>query len=148
MSHRREQRESTLLRAFQEVLGRGLSDPRIRGLITVTKVLLTEDSRQAFVSVSVLPADRAELTMHGLHAATAHIRRDVMKKVRMKEMPSVEFRYDDSSLRQGEVLGAINRAVEERGLRAVEPDGPDANDEGGARADAEGPGTEDTDVEA
>lgn len=128
MSRRREQRESVLLRAVQEVLSRGLADPRIRGLLTVTGVRLTEDGKQAFVSVSVLPEERAGLTMHGLRAATAHIRRDVMKKVRLREMPSIEFRLDERIKHQAGVLGAINRAAEVT-PPAVEPGGQGANDQ-------------------
>ena len=146
MSRRREQRESVLLRAVQEVLSRGLADPRIRGLLTVTEVRLTEDGKQAFISVSVLPGDKAELTMHGLRAATAHIRRDVMKRVRLREMPSLEFRLDGRVKRHAEVLGAINRASEAT-PPAVEPGSPAANDENGPAGDAGGDPSGGVDVE-
>lgn len=114
MSRRREQRESVLMRATQEVLARGLADPRIRGLITVTDIRLTEDGKQAFVSVSILPEERAELTMHGLRAATKHIRRDVADRIRIREMPAMEFRLDGSIKEQAGVLTAINRAASDR----------------------------------
>ena len=137
MSRRREQRESVLLRAVQEVLSRGLADPRIRGLLTVTGVRLTEDGKQAFISVSVLPEERADLTMHGLRAATTHIRRDMMKKVRLREMPSIEFRLDGRIKQQAGVLGAINRAAEVT-PPAVEAGGPGANEH--AEGVGDGPG--------
>jgi hypothetical protein len=63
------------------------------------------------VSISVLPEDRQELTMHGLRAAAKHIRRDVADRIRIREMPAMEFRLDESIKKQGEVLAAINRAV-------------------------------------
>ena len=63
MSRRTEQLASTLHRAIQEVIGRGFQDPRISGLITVTSVKVTEDMRSATVMVSVLPAERQNLTM-------------------------------------------------------------------------------------
>lgn len=151
MNHRKEQRESVLLKATQEVLSRGLADPRIRGLLTVTGIRLTDDGKHAFISVSVLPEDRADLTMHGLKAATPHIRKDVMKKVRIREMPTLEFRLDDSVRRQAEVLGAINRAAEVT-PPAVEAGDPAANDADGAGLRGmDGltpPKNEDADVEA
>ena len=36
------QRESVLLRAIQEVFSRGFADPRIRGLVTVTGIQLSD----------------------------------------------------------------------------------------------------------
>ncbi len=112
MSQRKQQRESVLLRAIQEVISRGLNDPRVRGLVTVTGVRLSDDGKNATVMISVLPEDRQDLTMHGLKAAGAHIRREAMDKVRLREMPHLEFVTDASLKKQGELLGAINRAVE------------------------------------
>lgn len=134
MSRRREQRESVLMRATQEVLARGLADPRIRGLITVTDIRLTEDGKQAFVSVSILPEERAELTMHGLRAATKHIRRDVADRIRIREMPAMEFRLDGSIKEQAGVLAAINRAASDR----PEPARPEQDRDEPANQPAEG----------
>lgn len=133
---------------MQEVLARGIADPRIRGLITVTGIKLSDDGAHAAVSVSILPADRQELTMHGLRAATAHIRREVMARVRIREMPRLEFRLDESIKKQGEVFAAINRATEERERRAVEPGSPAANDDNGQTDGGAGSRNGDDDVEA
>lgn len=135
MSRRREQRESVLMKATQEVLARGLADPRVRGLITVTSIRLTEDGKQAFINVSILPEDRQELTMHGLRAAAKHIRRDVADRIRIREMPTMEFRLDSSIKEQAGVLAAINRATSDRPESevpdpdALEPDARNAKDE-------------------
>jgi ribosome-binding factor A len=112
MSQRKQQRESVLLRAIQEVFSRGFADPRIRGLITVTGIKLSDDGKNATVLVSVLPEDRQELTMHGLKAASGKIRKDAMQKVRLKDMPHLEFAIDGSIKEQAELLRAINKASE------------------------------------
>lgn len=112
MSQRKQQRESVLLRAIQEVVSRGLNDPRVRGLITVTGIKMSDDGKNASVLISVLPEDKQDLTMHGLRAAGARIRKEAMSKVRLREMPHLEFVVDDSLKKQGELLGAINRAAE------------------------------------
>lgn len=62
--------------------------------------------------VSVLPEDRQELTMHGLKAASGKIRKDAMQKVRLKDMPHLEFATDGSIKEQAELLRAINKASE------------------------------------
>ena len=103
MSHRNEQVTSAIQRAVQTVISRGLHDPRVRGLVSVTKVVLDDGFAQATIFISVMPAERAELTMHGLRAATKRIRRDVGNVVRLRRMPRLCFRLDDSIKRQAEL---------------------------------------------
>lgn len=124
MSHRREQLASSVERAVQEILARGLNDPRVRGMITVTKVEITEDRRNAKLSVSILPEDQQELTMHGLRAATPHIRKRAMSRVRSRYFPAFEFVLDESIKRQSEVLSLIAKASAER----LDRETPDADD--------------------
>ena len=115
MTQRKQQRESVLLKAIQEVFSRGFADPRIRGLITVTGIKLSDDGKHANVLISVLPEDKQDLTMHGLRAAGARIRKDAMGRVRLRDMPVLEFVVDGSIKQQGELLDAINRASEASG---------------------------------
>ncbi len=103
MSHRVEQITSTLQRAVQTVISRGLNDPRVRGLVSVTKVVLDDGLAEATIFVSVMPAERGELTMHGLRAATKRIRRDVGNVIRLRRMPRLSFRLDDSIKKQAEL---------------------------------------------
>jgi ribosome-binding factor A len=110
MSHRREQLASDLRRAVQAAIDRGLNDPRISGMITVTEVHVTQDLKTAHISVSVLPADRQDLTMHGLRSAAGHLRRQIGSGMRVRSMPQLVFALDDRSKKQAAVLGAIARA--------------------------------------
>lgn len=103
MSHRNEQIASTIQRAVQAVISRGLNDPRVRGLVSVTKVLVDDDLSKATVFVSVLPSERGALTMHGLRAAAKRIRRDVGNVIRLRHTPRLSFRLDDSIKRQSEL---------------------------------------------
>jgi ribosome-binding factor A len=113
MSHRPEQVAATLRRAVQAVLDRGLQDPRVSGMVTVTAVRVSPDLRSATVSVSVYPAERQELTMHGLHSAAAHIRHDISDAVGLRRTPDLTFRLDESLKKQAAVLDAIARATGE-----------------------------------
>ena len=115
MNPRRQDRMARALRtAVQEVLGRGLSDPRARGLITVTEVEVSQDARNATVYVSVFPEDRATLTMHALHDAEGFVRREAADLVRTRTMPVLTFKLDDRIKKQAAVLRAINQASGER----------------------------------
>lgn len=132
---RRMQIESLLLRALQERMARGLSDPRIRGLLTITRVEASNDMKRAKVFISVMPSEHAELTLHGLRAATRKIRRDVADKVRLKDMPTLDFVYDDGLKQQMEVMSLLTRDRLERGATEDarpehRPDDPDQQETG------------------
>jgi len=112
---------ATLQQAIQSVISRGLADPRIRGLITVTEVAVSQDRREATVRISVLPEEHEDLTMHGLVAGAKHIRRAAADLVAVHPMPRLHFKLDRSLKAQAGVLQAIARS------RADTPD-DDATD--------------------
>ena len=123
MSKRTEMIAATIARQLQERLARGLQDPRIRGLITVTKVRGTDDLATAFVSVSVLPAEQQALTMHGLKAAAGHLRRELGKTIEIRRLPMLSFQLDESIKREAEVLAALARVRAEREAREPQDTG-------------------------
>jgi ribosome-binding factor A len=118
MTQRTEQVASTLKRATQNILSRGLADPRIQGLITVTRVDVSADLAQATLFCTVTPNKRAELSMHGLNSAATWIRRQVADNVRFRRMPKFMFKVDEQLLRQQEVLACIAEAKQEDERRA------------------------------
>ena len=111
MSIRTEQVASLIQRAVQEQLSRGLNDPRIRGLISVTKVTVAPDLADATVFVSVMPAEHTELTMHGLQHAAPHLQRGLTKVIRLRRQPRLLFKVDDSIRLAAETMAAITEVV-------------------------------------
>jgi len=77
MSRRTEQVSAVLQRAIQDVISRGLHDPRISGMITVTGVDVPVDMSKATVHFTVMPVERESLTRYGLQDAAGFIRRRV-----------------------------------------------------------------------
>lgn len=114
-SDRPAQVASEIRRALQTELGRGLSDPRVQGMVSVTEVLLAPDFSLARVRVSVMPADRASLTVSGLRAAAGFLRRRVMDETRISRVPRLEFELDESLKRQA----ALDAAIREGGGEAA-----------------------------
>lgn len=135
MSRRTDQIASTLQRAAQEVLSRGLQDPRIRGIITVTRIVVSEDLKSATLYVSVLPKDKQELTVHGLSAAGAHIRRRIGDLVALKQMPKLLFKIDQQVQAHAKVYEALGQVRAERDESPAgevdEPAEPSGEKEGG-----------------
>lgn len=121
MSHRIEQLESTLQRTIGQIIARGLSDPRLRGLVSVTQVKLTDDKQTAVVHVSVMPDQFEQGSVRALRHAAKHIRHEVSQRVDARYVPYLDFKLDHSLKKQAEVMDAINEAM------SVTP--PDASSE-------------------
>ena len=117
MTQRTEQVASTLKRALQGVLSRGLADPRVKGLVTVTRIEVTSDLANATVFCTVTPHAHEDISIHGVQSASTWIRRQVSEKVRFRRMPQFTFKLDEQLQRQQEVLASIAEARREDELR-------------------------------
>lgn len=113
MTRKQEQLASVLREAIQEVLSRGLNDPRVSGLITVIAVEISPDFEYATARISVLPEDRQTLAFHGIKAAAAHIRREVGDRIKGRRLPQFQFELDTSFKKQLKVIDALERARHE-----------------------------------
>ena len=114
MSRRHEHLESSLLRAVQMVIAKGLADPRISGMISITSVRVSPDGAEARLGVSVMPHDREHLTLAGLRHSADHIRRRAADLIEVRRMPRLEFTLDESLKKQAETLAALSRVREEQ----------------------------------
>ena len=94
-------------RAVQAEIARGLNDPRVQGLVSVTDVELTPDLAQARIKVSVLPEQKASLTLSGLRAAAGFLRRRVMDETRIGRVPTLVFEVDERFKREAALDSAI-----------------------------------------
>ena len=110
MTQRTEQVAATLKRAIQDVIVRGISDPRVKGLITITTIEVSPDLADATVFCSVIPHEHEELSMHGLQSASRWVRRKAADKIRIRRMPKLHFRIDKKLRREQDVMASIEQA--------------------------------------
>ena len=123
MSKRVAQIESTLQRAIAQVLQRDLADPRVIGLVSITRVHVSPDLHQAEVYVSVLPDKHGRRVHQALQHAAKHIQSLVRKRVAMRQVPHLDFRLDESLKKQSEIHGAIREALDRSGVEPTDGDG-------------------------
>lgn len=121
MTRRNEQIASLIQRAVQQILARGLSDPRIEGLITVTGVEVSPDFATAVISVSIYPQEKEELSMHGLRAAETFVRREAGEIIETHKLPQFIFKLDRSLKKQAAVLSTLSDIARTRDQNT--PDG-------------------------
>jgi ribosome-binding factor A len=110
LPYKRSQRVSDLLREeIADIIFYKLKDPRI-GFITVTGVDVTDDLKMAFVYISVLKEEERKATLDILNTAKSFIRSDLSKRLRMKSIPSLEFRLD-TSVEYGDRIERLLREI-------------------------------------
>ena len=124
MTSRRQQRVNDLLREELSEAMRGLRDPRLSGLTSITEVSVTPDLRSAIVYVSTLGTDdQRDDAVEGLRAAASRLRHELKSSLRtMKYIPFMTFQRDDS-------IEAGNRLLD----LMRDSDGPDAGPDAGGR---------------
>ena len=96
MTRRTERLGEEFREEIARMIGGGqLKDPRI-GFVTVTRVEVVPDLRNAKVYVGVLgtPAER-EKTLVGLRQAAGFLRRSLGQKMRLRHTPELAFVYDE-----------------------------------------------------
>jgi ribosome-binding factor A len=82
---------------LKEIVGEevaGLSDPRIRGLVTVTGLRVSPDLAHATVFYSVLAGEDAREAHKGLQSAAGRVQAAVGAQTRLKRTPRLRFEPD------------------------------------------------------
>ena len=93
-----------------DILQNDLKDPRL-GLVTCTRVDLTNDLRHAKVYVSVLGEEK-DSSMQALESATGYVRRQLARRLGLRVSPEIVFVFDPSveySIRLEELIEETKR---------------------------------------
>ena len=95
MAHRVERINEQFKREISEILRSEVRDPRIAD-VTVTHVDTTRDLYHARVFLTTLaPEDRRETLLEGLRAAAPFIRTELARRVELRRVPELSFRWDE-----------------------------------------------------
>lgn len=120
--HRTERLGDEIREEVARILAAGLKDPRI-GFVTITRVDLTGDLRNARVYVGVLgDQGQREKTLAGLRQAAGFIRRELGRRVHVRHIPELDFRYDSG-------LDATDRVAQLLEETKAQPTSDDPGDE-------------------
>ena len=104
MTQRTDRIDQLLRQEIGEILTREVQDPRI-GFVTITDVETAPDLSTARVWVSVIgQPDERELTLKALQRAMPFVRHELGTRVRLRRIPELHVRADDSAQRGTRVL--------------------------------------------
>lgn len=104
MTARTDRIDQLLREEIGAILAKDVGDPRI-GFVTVTDVETAPDLSTARIWVSVIgqPAER-ELSMKALQRALPFVRHELGRRVRLRRIPELQLRIDDTVQRGTRVL--------------------------------------------
>lgn len=81
---------------LSQIIDRELKDPSITGMISVTKVKVTNDLKYAKIYISILNSKDEKATIEGLKKSSGFIRTELAKRVNLRNTPELIFKKDDS----------------------------------------------------
>jgi ribosome-binding factor A len=113
MTSRRQEKLASIIReAVSDVLLKGLSDPRVEGVISVTEVKVAPDTRSADVFISIMSTrdTTGKTCFAGIQHASRYIQTQVAGYVKMRFCPMLRFHLDDKIKKVMETMRLIDEA--------------------------------------
>jgi ribosome-binding factor A len=130
--HRPDRVGEQIREELSDILTRGqVHDPGI-GFITLTRVQVTSDLQIARVFYTSLGDQKARKeTARALDRATPFFRRQIGGRLRLRRVPEIEFRFDETIEHQDrieQILQDLKNEDERRALEAPKTDPDDLDD--------------------
>ena len=111
MNSRHEQVSQVILRAFNDFLIKEAELPR-DSMATVTKVAATNDLKTAFISLSILPINRAGTVLNFINRHLGEAARYLGRRLKLRLVPKLVLRIDDSELKYRKVERELEKIEE------------------------------------
>lgn len=102
--HRQGRMGEEIRKIISDLLFKGLKDPRLSAMISITAVEVTSDGSYATVYVSVLGMDpdkekaaaQQQDTLDALASAKGFIRKEIGRQIKLRHVPDLIFKIDKS----------------------------------------------------
>jgi len=115
VSRRLEKVSQGIKAAVSEIIQSRLNDPRVTGMISVTRVECSADLRRARVFLSIMGVEgkQRDLSFSGVKSAVGFIQSHLAKRLSMKVCPTLQFEMDDSLQKGFEISRLIDQVSAE-----------------------------------
>ncbi|HAA94855.1 MAG: 30S ribosome-binding factor RbfA [SAR202 cluster bacterium] len=121
MSRRTDRINEQLREEISTILSRQVKDPRLNAVISITRVVASNDLRSARVYISVMGnKETKEEALQGLQSAASFLRREIRDRINMKHTPFMTYHLDDSLEEASQVLNIMDQIKSAEG-DSVEP---------------------------
>lgn len=102
--------EEEYRKELSQIISYELKNPNVTGMISVTKVKVTNDLKYAKVYVSILNSKNIKETLAGLKKSSGFVRSELAKRVNLRNTPEIIFELDDS-LEYGAKIDSILKDI-------------------------------------
>ena len=94
-ANRLEKINEELKKELSQIISFEIKDPRVTGIISVTKVSVTQDLKYAKVYISTMNKEKLEV-IKGLKSASGYLRSEISRRINLRYTPELIFELDDS----------------------------------------------------
>ena len=109
MSRRIDRVNELLRHEISRLLTLQINDPRLTGVITITRVTTTSDLRESHVFLSVMgDAAAKQDALEGIRSAAAYLRRELRPRLTLRYTPFLRFDLDQSMDEVEHILGIMD----------------------------------------
>lgn len=111
-SRRQKKVASVVKAALSDIILHHMNDPRIEGIVSVTRVEMTPDLRKADVYISVFGVEpnKQKHTFTAIVQAKRHIQSLLAGQLHSKSCPSLNFVWDEKFKKTLEIFELIDQA--------------------------------------
>ena len=114
MSRRTDRINEQLREEISMLLTRSTKDPRLNGVISITRVGSSNDLRSARAYVSVMGNDQTKQeALAGIRSAASFVRRELRDRINMKHTPFLTYELDDSMEEADQLIRLMNQVKPE-----------------------------------
>jgi len=107
---RRRERLGALIEEILSELIRQMKDPRVAGMVSLTRVQVTQDASLARIFISVMGSDDDRKgTMRALDHATGFLRSRLGSELTIRHVPELQFILDRSIEEGDHVIALLNQ---------------------------------------
>jgi len=107
---------------ISELIRREIKDPRLGQIVSITSVETAPDLHHARVYVSVLGGNTEQRqTIEALQHAAGFLRHELGTRLRLRTVPELDFRLDESIARGERILQLLREANAQNQQGTIEP---------------------------
>lgn len=100
------------------IIRQEIKDPRIHMMTSVTSVEVAPDLKTCKAYISVMGSEKEKSdTIAGLRSAEGYIRRQLAKRLNLRNTPEIQFKLDESieyGVNMSRLIQEVNQGISER----------------------------------
>lgn len=106
---------------LSQIITLEIKDPRIHPMTSITEVEVTPDLKFATVYISIFGKEEEDKeTLEGLQSAAGYIRKELARRINLRNTPELRFKYDNSFAYGMKMDRLIDEVMRQQGDREKE----------------------------